>query len=142
MVNLVKLGLSLLIVSTVLLMAQVSLAADRDFDLTLTSNLRISTVKSNSVIRGDRDRYYFSAQAGQLISIAIASLEDNAAIQLGYKQGGAWIVVPGTAEELGNTRVWYGALPSSESNQYRIDVGGTRGNSSYDLFVGIAAVGR
>ena len=140
--NLIKIGLIVLIVSTFLLMAQASLAADRDFDLTFNSGLRISTLESNSVVRGDRDRYYFSAQAGQSISIAIASLEDNAAIQLYYKRGGAWLAVPETTEESGNTRVWYGALRRSESNQYRLDVVGTRGNTSYDLFVGIAAVSR
>ena len=140
MVNLAKRGLSLLISSTVLLMAQVSLAGERDFDLTFSSG-SIYTVESNSVVRGDRDRYYFNAQAGQSISLAITSNEDNAVIQLLYKRGGEWLAVPGTEAEP-DLRVWYGALPSSESNQYRIDVGGTRGNTSYDLFVGIAAVSR
>ena len=139
MVNLVRMGLSLFITSTVFLTAQVSCAGDRDFDLIFSSGSRISTVKSNSVIRGDRDRYYFNAQAGQSISIAIASLENNAVIQLLYKQGETWLAVPGM-EEGRDIRVWYGALPGSKSNQYRIDVGGTRGNTSYDLFVGIAVV--
>ncbi len=141
MVNLAKMGLSLFMASTVSLMAQVSLAGDNDFALTLTSSLRISTVKSNSVVRGDRDRYYFRAQPGQLMTLAIVSLEDNAVLQLLYKRRGAWLAVPGT-EAGRDTRVWYGALPISESNQYRIDVSGTRGNTSYDLFVGIAAVSR
>ncbi|MGK7877385.1 MAG: hypothetical protein AB4426_30030, partial [Xenococcaceae cyanobacterium] len=139
-VNLAKRGLSLLISSTVLLMAQVSLAGERDFNLTFSGG-SIYTVESNEVVRGDRDRYYFVAQEGQPISIAITSGEDNAVIELLYKRGGAWLAVPGT-EAGSEIRVWYGALPSSESNQYRIDVGGTRGNTSYHLFVGTAEVSR
>lgn len=113
-----------------------SMADDRDFNLTFGGSSKISTVKSNEVVRGDRDRYYFRAQAGQPISLAITSREDNAVFQLSYQLGGTWKAVPGTEEG----RVWYGVLPPSQSNQYRIDVGGTRGNASYDLFVGISAV--
>ncbi|NJM23998.1 MAG: WD40 repeat domain-containing protein [Richelia sp. RM1_1_1] len=97
---------------------------------------KISTVVSNSVIRGERDKYYFNAQSGQRTSMAITSVEDNAVFQLSYKQGGIWREVPGTAEGQ-DTRVWYGQLPASESNSYEISVGGTRGNATYDLFVGI-----
>ena len=141
MLNLAKMGFSLLIVSAVSLIPRVSLAANRDFNLSFSSNSKISTVRSNAVVRGDRDRYYFSAQGGQRISIAVASLEDNAVFQLLYKRGEAWVAVEGTQEGR-DRRVWYGVLPSSDSNRYRIDVGGTRGNASYDLFVGIAAVRR
>ncbi len=140
MVNLAKRSLSLLILSTVLLIAEVSLAGEQDFYLTFSSG-SIYTVKSNSVVSGDHDRYYFNAQADQRISLAITSNEDNAVIQLLYKQGEEWLAVPGTEVEP-DIKVWYGVLPSSESNQYRIDVSGTRGNTSYDLFVGIAAVSR
>ena len=121
------------------LMARGSWAEDRDFELAFDSGSRISTVQSNSVVRGDRDRYYFTAGAGQRISIAISSLEDNAAFQLLYDQGGSWTAVPEMALG-GNVRVFYGVLPDSDSGRYRIDVGGVRGNAAYDLFVGIAAI--
>ena len=69
MVNLAKMGLSLFIASTVSLMAQVSLAGD--FDLIFDSSSRLSTVESHAVVRGDQDRYYFSAQEGRHISMDI-----------------------------------------------------------------------
>jgi WD40 repeat protein len=109
----------------------------RTFNLTFDKE-KISTVVSNSVIRGERDKYYFNAQPGQWTSIAITSIENNAVFQLSYKQGGIWREVPGAAEGQ-DTRVWHGKLPTSESNSYEISVGGTRGNTTYDLFVGISA---
>lgn len=138
MKHLAKIGLILFISTTVSLMAQVSFAENFDFNLTFDNSSSISTVVSNAVVRGDRDRYYFEAQAGQNISIAIASWEDNAVIDLFYKSGEAWVTVPGT-DAANDIRVWHGTLPSSESNQYRIDVSGTRGNASYNLFVGISS---
>ncbi|MBE7380250.1 MAG: hypothetical protein F6J95_002430 [Leptolyngbya sp. SIO1E4] len=110
-----------------------------DFDLTFNGSSNLSTIASNAVVRGDRDRYYFSAQAGQRISIAVTSLEDNAVIDLLYKSGETWIPVPEVAEG-DDRRIWYGALPSSDSDQYQIVVSGTRGNATYDLFVGISQV--
>ncbi len=139
MINLKKIGLSLLIASAVPFISQASIAEVREFNLTFSGTSKISTVVSNAVVRGDRDRYYFKAKAGQPISLAITSLEDNAVFQLSYQQGGLWQAIPGTGEEL-EARVWYGVLPPSQANQYRIDVGGTRGNATYDLFVGISAV--
>ena len=98
---------------------------------------KISTTAQSVVIRGERDVYLFSAKKGQRISIAITSLEDNAVFELFYKKNGVWEVFEGTRE----ARVWYGKLPKSESNSYKIKVGGTRGNASYELFVGISVVG-
>lgn len=134
---LAKMGVILFISSAASLSSQVSLA--RDFDLAFSNSSRISTVESNAVVRGDRDRYHFSAQAGQRISLAVTSLEDNAALDLFYRSGEQWVAVP-DANEGTDVRVWYGTLPSSDSNQYRIDIGGTRGNATYDLFVGISSV--
>ncbi|MDJ0798328.1 MAG: WD40 repeat domain-containing protein [Calothrix sp. MO_167.B12] len=116
----------------------ISNTGSRKFNLTFDKE-KISTVVSNSVIRGERDKYYFNAKPGQWTSIAITSIENNAVFQLSYKQGGIWREVPGTAEGQ-DTRVWHGKLPTSESNSYEISVGGTRGNTTYDLFVGISAV--
>ena len=45
------------------------------------------------------------------------------------------------ADEFMDARSWYGDLPPSQGGQYRITVSGTRGNATYDMFVGIAAAG-
>ena len=97
---------------------------------------KISTTVKSAVIRGERDTYSFSAKQGQHISIAIISLEDNAVFEFLYQKNNIWVTLEGTQE----ARVWYGALPKSESNSYKIRVGGTRGNASYELFVGITVV--
>ncbi len=118
------------------LYAPVSHAADRNFDLAFASGKSYAVV-SNAVVRGDRDYYSFGARAGQTITIAITSLEDNAVVQLWFKMDGQWI----QADTPPDSRILYGELPESSGGQYRIEVGGTRGNASYDLFVGIAAAG-
>ena len=129
------LGALLLVVA--LLMVQVSPASARDFDLTFERGKSYG-VMSNSVVRGDRDHYYFGANVGQMLTVGISSVEDNAVVELYVKSGGEWFPV----EQPVDTRVLYGALPESEGGQYRLTVGGTRGNASYDLFVGISAAGR
>ena len=139
MLNIKKAGRNALIVSVVIgtaisLKPQVSFA--RDFSLSFDRE-GISTVESTAVVRGDRDDYYFTARPGQHISIAVAAVENNAVISLFYKQKGKWIYMPTTEQ---NARVLYSVLPNSENSQYRIEVSGTRGNATYDLFVGISTV--
>lgn len=134
---LAKVGVILLIASIASLSSQISSA--RDFNLEFNGSSKISTVESNAVVRGDRDRYYFNAKEGQRISIAVTSFEDNAVLELSYRKGNQWIAIP-NAKEGEDARVYYGTLPEAESNQYRITIGGTRGNATYDLFVGISNV--
>ena len=134
---LAKVGGILLIASTASSISQISLA--RDFNLEFNGSSKMSTVESNAVVRGDRDRYYFNAKAGQRISIAVTSFEDNAVLELSYKRGDQWIAIPNTKEGE-DARVFYGTLPNSDFNQYRINIGGIRGNATYDLFVGISSV--
>lgn len=111
-------------------------AADsREFALAFEPGKSYGLV-SNAVVRGDRDFFLFDARPGQRITIAITSVEDNAAFDLEVRRGDAWLPLPEAVEQ----RAWYGPLPPSESNNYRIAVGGTRGNASYDLFVGISVV--
>lgn len=101
---------------------------------------KISTVISDSVVRGEQDHYTFNAQAGQKATLAISALEDNAVFQLYYAVSTeAWEFVPGAAEG-DDARIWYGALPKSATGEYLVTVGGTRGNAGYDLFVGLPAV--
>ena len=109
---------------------------ERQLNLAFKRNA-ISTTVKNAVIRGERDAYLFSARAGQLISLAITSHADNAVIALYFRQNEQWQRYDGTADR----RVLYTALPKSESNRYKIVVGGTRGNATYEMFVGITSSG-
>lgn len=117
---------------TLFINPSVTEAEDRRLELSFSPN-SISTVVSEELVRGNRDHHYFTAQKGQLIAIALISLENNAAFSLLYRQNGMW------RERVFNQTTWSGALPSSDNNRYIISVEGTRGNVSYDLFVGISA---
>jgi hypothetical protein len=111
-------------------------AEAREFNLAFVPGKSYAVV-SGAVIRGERDTYYFDARPGQLVSIAITSVEDNAVIEFWVKREGEWLFVDSGVE----ARTLYGALPESDGGQYRIVVGGTRGNATYDMFVGISAAG-
>lgn len=92
----------------------------------------IHTVVSNGIVRGNYHHHYFSAQAGQAISIAVTSPENNAVFSLLYMRNGNW------REQTYNQKAWSGNLPPSDNNRYIISVGPTRGNTNYNLFVGIS----
>jgi hypothetical protein len=99
-----------------------------------------STTVSYAVVRGERELYTFKAEDGQKMTAAITALEDNAVFQIEYQvKKGKWKTVKG-ADYGEDVRVWYGELPHSTDGQYRIVVGGTRGNATYNLFVGLPAV--
>lgn len=90
-----------------------------------------SATVSESVIRGDRDTYIVGARKGQKMTVKITALENNAAFT---------ILTPGKkylerAGELDDQTSWTGTLPAS--GDYRIEVGGTRGNATYKLTVTI-----
>lgn len=103
-----------------------------------------SATLSASVIRGDTDRYDLVARKGQTMTVRIASEEDNAAFVI-YRPGATVKVEDGmsflegpTLEGAGegdDAMSWTGTLPSS--GKYPIEVGGTRGNASYQLTVTI-----
>lgn len=86
---------------------------------------------SGAVIRGERDFYSLGAKAGQKMTVTIKALEDNAVFQI-YQPGVDRKPLPGAD---GDTTSWTGKLPSSGS--YLIEVGGTRGNATYELNVSI-----
>ncbi len=91
-----------------------------------------SATMHGTVVRGDRDRYYLSANKGQTMTVKITSEEDNAVFQ---------IYLPGEEEALpgadagDDAKDWSGELPSDA--EYIIVVGGTRGNATYSLTVSI-----
>jgi hypothetical protein len=86
------------------------------------------TMKGN-VIRGDRDVYYLKAGKGQQMKVMITAEEDNAVFQLYTPTGKA---LKG-AGDLDDATQWNGTLPLA--GDYKIVVGGTRGNASYSLSV-------
>ena len=92
---------------------------------------RSSVTLSNSVIRGDRDTYILAAKAGQRMAVRVTALEKNAAFQI-ERPNGEYLEGAGEMDDA--TRVTV-RLP--ESGDYRIVVGGTRGNASYKLTISI-----
>lgn len=85
-----------------------------------------STTLKNSVIRGDRNTYMLYAKQGQLMNLKISSLENNAVFDL---------IAPDGKPIKQEIESWSGKLPSK--GDYRIIVGGTRGNATYNLQVEI-----
>ncbi len=85
-----------------------------------------------AVVRGDRDRYYVGAKAGQRMSVKITSTEKNAVFQIYFH--GEEESLPGAGEEDDATN-WSGQTPID--NEYVIVVGGTRGNATYALTISI-----
>ncbi len=104
-----------------------------------------STLIKQSVIRGESDQYFLTAQAGQKLAVGISALEKNAAFtiyQPGYEAGkdaDGILKIKGTtlkgAGEGDDATAWKGALPAS--GKYLILVGGTRGNATYQLKITI-----
>ncbi|BAY86712.1 hypothetical protein NIES267_62230 [Calothrix parasitica NIES-267] len=79
------------------------------------------TVK-DAVIRGTRDIYLFGANKGQQMNVDITSLEDNAVFD---------VVSPDGQILERETKNWSGELP--QKGDYKIVVGGTAGNATYEL---------
>ncbi|MEA5572462.1 hypothetical protein [Calothrix sp. UHCC 0171] len=81
-----------------------------------------STTIKNSVIRGDRDTYLVGAKSGQQMNMKITSLENNAVFDF---------IAPDGKTIKTEVTNWSGKLPTN--GDYRVVVGGTRGNASYEL---------
>lgn len=90
-----------------------------------------ATIKG-AVVRGDRDRYYVGARAGQTMTVKITSLENNAVFQIYF--AGEQESLPGAGDG-DDAMKWSGELPAD--NEYVIVVGGTRGNATYSLTISI-----
>jgi hypothetical protein len=85
-----------------------------------------------AVVRGDRDRYYVGAKAGQRMSVKITSIEKNAVFQIYFHGEEESLPRAGDDDDATN---WSGELPID--NEYVIVVGGTRGNATYALTISI-----
>lgn len=90
-----------------------------------------SVTLSNSVIRGDRDTYIIGARAGQRMTVRVTAVENNAAFEI-ERPNGDHLEGAGERDDATVNTV---RLP--ESGDYRIVVGGTRGNASYKLTISI-----
>ena len=84
-----------------------------------------------AVVRGDVDVYILRANARQIMNVTISSTENNAVFQI-EGPGGAELAGSRPGDDIMN---WSGEL--SRSGDYRIVVGGTRGNATYKLIVSI-----
>ncbi|REJ78914.1 MAG: hypothetical protein DWQ47_05585 [Acidobacteria bacterium] len=87
---------------------------------------RSSASYNGAVIRGDRDTYVLGAQGGQQMSVNISSVENNAVFQIRGPQGYLRGAEPGS-----DRTSWNGQLPAN--GNYRVIVGGTRGNATYTI---------
>lgn len=90
-----------------------------------------SATISESVIRGDQDTYIVGARKGQTMTVKITALEDNAVFQI-MSPNEDYLENAGEEDDQTN---WSGTLP--DNGDYRIVVGGTRGNATYKLTVTI-----
>lgn len=93
---------------------------------------RNSAVMSGAVLRGERDRYILGARAGQKMTVSIKSVEDNAVFQIYFAGEQESLEGAGDGDD---ARKWSGVL--SDSVDYVIVVGSTRGNATYKLEVKI-----
>jgi hypothetical protein len=85
-----------------------------------------SAVVESGVVRGTRDVYLLGASKGQKMTLNITSVEKNAVFDI-QAPNGQLLRQEGTS--------WSGVLPAT--GDYKIIVGGTRGNASYRMQVTI-----
>lgn len=101
-----------------------------------TNRIRFATGESSAtisgaVIRGERMTYFLGAQKGQTMSVNVDSPEKNAVFQI---EGPSGRYLPGAGER-DDAMDWSGTLP--RDGDYKIVVGGTRGNATFELKVSI-----
>lgn len=85
-----------------------------------------ATTVQSAVVRGTRDTYLLNARARQTMTVSISSVENNAVFD---------IIAPNGQNLKTETTSFTGRLPAT--GDYKIVVGGTRGNATYRLQVSI-----
>jgi len=85
-----------------------------------------SATVEDAVVRGTRDTYLVNARAGQTMTVSITSTEENAVFD---------IIAPNRRTLKQEATSFTGKLPAR--GDYRIVVGGRRGNATYNLQVTI-----
>ena len=124
----IRILLSVLLTVTVLSLAAVTSADGVTKRIKFAKGKHSATV-SNSVIRGEVDTYIAGAGARQTMTVKVTALEDNAAFQI---EGPDGEYLDG-AGETDDATTFTGELPAK--GDYKIIVGGTRGNATYKLTV-------
>lgn len=89
-----------------------------------------SATIEGAVIRGESDSYLIGANRDQYMVVSIMSIENNAIFWIVDRETGYYLSGAG---EYDDAMRWEGYLPSS--GDYKIIVGGTRGNTEYTLKV-------
>lgn len=89
-----------------------------------------SATVEGAVIRGESDTYLVGAKKNQFMVVTVMSIEDNAVFQIVDRSTGYYLDGAGETDD---AKRWEGYLPSG--GDYRIVVGGTRGNTEYTLKV-------
>lgn len=85
-----------------------------------------SAVVEDAVVRGTRDTYLVGAKAGQKMTVSITSVENNAVFD-----------ITSPKQKLIKQEATSWSTKLSATGDYRIVVGGTRGNATYKLRVEI-----
>jgi len=85
-----------------------------------------------SVVRGDRDTYILKANKNQVMNVTITSVEDNAVFQIKDTKTGKYLKGAAAGDD---AIAFSSGLPSS--GDYKIIVGGTRGNASYTINISV-----
>lgn len=113
---------------TLLCLSSLALAADTR--LRFQAGTNHGTVEG-AVARGETRRYVLGARAGQTMSVAAESPEENVVFQVTAPNGGQ---LQG-ARDGDDARSWKGRLP--QTGDYVITVGTTRGGGEYRVTVTI-----
>ena len=91
-----------------------------------------SATIAGSVIRGEENSYVLNANKNQKMVVTISSTEDNAVFRIKDRSSRYYLDGAG---EIDDAMKWEGTLPSD--GEYKIIIGGTRGNAEYTLTVSI-----
>ena len=94
----------------------------RRIKITTTGTLQLS----RSVVRGDRDTYVLQIIGAKTMAVSLTSKENNAVFEVTGPDGKSLPCKEGV-----ECRQWSNDV--SAGGQYRIVVGGTRGNASYTI---------
>lgn len=89
-----------------------------------------SAVVAGSLLRGEEVSYILKANKDQNMVVTISSTENNAVFRIKDRTSRYYLDGAG---EIDDAIKWQGSLPSD--GEYKIIIGGTRGNTEYTLQV-------
>ena len=95
-----------------------------------------SATLSAGVAPGTVNKYYLTANGGQVMDVNISSIESNGVFGVYLKYENMWRPFYGAEQGTGTTE-WMGTLPGNAPVELLVVVGSVRGGVAYDLFIGI-----